>query len=104
MALHRISAVSEIPEGSSRAFTIGARSVLICHSSAGMFAVENMCSHAYALLEGGKIKGPYIFCPLHGVRFDLRNGSPNGNLTKKPLAVYSLEIVGEEVFADLPDD
>ena len=104
MARHRIAAVSEIPEGSSRAFTIGARSVLLCHSSAGMFAVENMCSHAYALLEGGKIKGPYIFCPLHGVRFDLRNGTPNGNLTKKPLAVYSLEIVGEEVFADLPDD
>ncbi len=78
--------------------------MLLCHSSAGMFAVENMCSHAYALLEGGKIKGPYIFCPLHGVRFDLRNGTPNGNLTKKPLAVYSLEIVGEEVFADLLDD
>ena len=104
MALHRIAAVSEIPEGSSRAFTIGARSVLLCHSSAGMFAVENMCSHAYALLEGGKIKGPYIFCPLHGVRFDLRNGTPNGNLTKKPLAVYSLGIVGEEVIVDLPDD
>lgn len=104
MALHRIAAVSEIPEGSSRAFTIGARSVLLCHSSAGMFAVENMCSHAYALLEGGKIKGPYIFCPLHGVRFDLRNGTPNGNLTKKPLAVYSIEIVDEDVFADIPDD
>jgi 3-phenylpropionate/trans-cinnamate dioxygenase ferredoxin subunit len=104
MARHRIAALADVPEGGNKAFDVAGKSVLLCRSSSGLFAAENMCSHAYALLEGGKVKGPYLFCPLHGVRFDLRTGLPSGNLTKKPITLYPAAIDGDEVFADLPDD
>ena len=68
-----------------------------------VYALENMCSHAYSLLEGGKVKGPYIFCPLHGVRFNLRDGTPSGNLTKKPITVYPTDVAGDDVYAEIPD-
>jgi 3-phenylpropionate/trans-cinnamate dioxygenase ferredoxin subunit len=103
MPLTRIAALDEVPEGGSKAFPLGARSVLVCRTSAGVFAVENMCSHAYALLEGGKVKGPHIFCPLHGMRFDLRTGAPNGQLTKKPLTCYPVTLVDGDVHAELPE-
>jgi 3-phenylpropionate/trans-cinnamate dioxygenase ferredoxin subunit len=96
-----IAALDDIPLGGNRAFDVGGRSVLVCRSAAGVFAVENMCSHAYALLEGGKVKGPYLFCPLHGVRFDLRTGAPNGALTKKSIAVYPVTVEDGMVVADL---
>lgn len=98
----RIAALDDVPEGGNRAFPVGDRSVLLCRTSAGVFAVENMCSHAYALLEGGKVKGPHIFCPLHGMRFDLRTGIPNGQLTKKPLTCYPVTLEDGAVFAELP--
>lgn len=104
MARHRIAALAEVPEGGNKAFDVAGKSVLLCRSSSGVFAAENMCSHAFAFLEGGKIKGPHIFCPLHGVRFDLRTGTPSGNLTKKSIAVYPVTIDGDDVFAELSDD
>jgi 3-phenylpropionate/trans-cinnamate dioxygenase ferredoxin subunit len=103
MARHRVASLDEVSEGGNKAFDVAGRSVLVCRSSAGLFAVENMCSHAFAHLEGGKVKGPHIFCPLHGVRFDMRTGAPNGNLTKKPIPVYRAEIEDGAVFVDLPD-
>lgn len=102
MARIRLAALDEVPENGNRAFAHGERSVLVCRSSAGVFAVENMCSHAYSALEGGKVKGPHLFCPLHGLRFDLRTGQPNGQLTKKPLTCYKAEVVDGHVEVELP--
>jgi 3-phenylpropionate/trans-cinnamate dioxygenase ferredoxin subunit len=104
MARHRIAALGEVPEGGNRAFDVEGRSILLCRSSAGVFAADNICSHAFSYLEGGRVKGVYLFCPLHGVRFDLRSGAPSGNLTKKSLSVYPVRVEGDEVFAELPDD
>lgn len=103
MARTRIAALDEVPDGGNKAFDVDGRSVLICRSSAGVFALENMCSHATASLEGGKLKGPFLFCPLHGMRIDVRNGTPSGQLTKKPVAVYSTSVEDGVVFAELPD-
>jgi 3-phenylpropionate/trans-cinnamate dioxygenase ferredoxin subunit len=100
----RIASLAEVPEGGNRAFAVGGKSVLLCRTSSGVFATENMCSHAFSYLEGGKMKGPYLFCPLHGVRFDLRSGTPSGNLTKRSIPVYPVSVEGTDVFAELPDD
>ena len=103
MARHRIASIDDVPYSSSKAFEVAGQSVLVCHTASGVFAIENMCSHARAVLEGGRVKGVYIFCPLHGVRFDLRNGEPSGTLTKKPITVYPSVVEDGAVYADLPD-
>lgn len=103
MAKQRIAALDDVPEGGNKAFDACGQSVLLCRTGAGVFAVENMCSHAFAHLEGGKVRGPHIFCPLHGVRFDMRTGAPNGTLTKKPIAVYPVSVENGEIVVDLPD-
>jgi len=102
MALTAIAALEDVPENGNRAFAVGDWSVLVCRSSAGVFAVENRCSHQMAALEGGKVKGPNLFCPLHGVRFDLRSGAPSGNLTKKPIIIFPTTVVDGVVHAELP--
>jgi 3-phenylpropionate/trans-cinnamate dioxygenase ferredoxin subunit len=103
MPRQRIAALAELPDTGNKAFDAGGRSVLLCRSAAGVFAVENMCSHQLAGLEGGKVKGVHIFCPLHGVRFDLRTGEPNGTLTRKPITVYPVSVEGDDVLVELPD-
>lgn len=103
MVRHQVAALNDVPVGGNKAFDVSGKSVLLCRSSSSVFAAENMCSHAYALLEGGKMKGAYLFCPLHGVRFDLRSGAPSGTLTKKSITVYQVSVEGDEVFVELPD-
>lgn len=87
-----VAALDDIPLGTNRAFDIEGRSVLIARTSHGVFAVENQCSHALQPLEGGKMKAVHIFCPLHGVRFDLRDGSPSGNTTRMSIRTWPVTI------------
>lgn len=80
---------------------VGDIEVLIVRTAAGLHAVENMCSHAYSKLDEGRIRGIHIFCPLHGLRFDLRDGKPSGKLTDKPIKAFHCEVVGDQVMVDL---
>jgi nitrite reductase/ring-hydroxylating ferredoxin subunit len=97
----RTVAIDELPETGNLPITVEGVDLLIVRSAAGVFAIENMCSHAYQRLEGGKVKGPHIFCPMHGVRFDMRNGCPAGNLTKQPIKVWHAEVADGWVMVDL---
>jgi 3-phenylpropionate/trans-cinnamate dioxygenase ferredoxin component len=88
-----IAADVDVPVGTNRAFDVNGESVLIARTTHGIFAIENRCSHAQQALEGGKMKAVHIFCPLHGVRFDMRNGCPSGTLTDKPIRTWPVSIV-----------
>ncbi len=101
MALEVVARLGDVPLKGSLAIRHGGETVLLVRSEAGVFAVENQCSHAYQELHGGKVKTVFIFCPLHGVRFDLRNGCPSGTLTDKPIKAWHCEVQGDEIAVDL---
>ncbi|OYY70306.1 Rieske (2Fe-2S) protein [Sphingomonas sp. 28-63-12] len=101
MAAVRVAALDDIAVGSNRAFDIAGQSVLIARTSFGLFAIENQCSHALQALEGGKMKAVHIFCPLHGVRFDMRDGCPTGTLTDKPIRTWPVRIADGDILVDL---
>lgn len=96
-----IAALADLAETGATPVQVAGRDLLVCRSAAGTFVIENMCSHQQAKLEGGKVRGPHIFCPLHGVRFDLRDGTPNGTLTRKPIAVFATSVRDDAVYAEL---
>ena len=83
MPLKRVATLGEIPDNGSLALKAGSENLLLVKSASGVFAIENMCSHAYQQLEGGKVRKVHIFCPMHGVRFDMRNGTPAGDLDRQ---------------------
>ena len=99
--LIRVTSLAELPENTNRAFEVRGVSVLVARTAVGLFAIENMCSHAYQPLEGARMKAVHITCPLHGVRFDMRNGCPAGNLTDKPIRTWPVSVVDGEVMIDM---
>ena len=88
-----IASLDDIKQNSNRAFDVAGRSVLICHTASGVYAVENLCSHQASPLEGGKVKAHYLFCPLHGARFDMRDGSTKGKLTQTSIATFETRVL-----------
>ncbi len=90
--------LDDIAENESKAFDITGRSILVCNTKDGIFAVENRCSHQLHTLEGGKIRSCYIFCPLHGQRFNLKNGMPIGKLTDKPVQTYPVKAEAGKIY------
>ncbi len=92
--------VSEIGDNQSKAYKFGEIEILVCNTKEGYFAVENQCSHQLQALEGGRIRGCYIFCPLHGQRFNLKNGTPIGQLTDKPIRTFAVRIEDDRIFVN----
>lgn len=100
MAFERIATLAEVPEGESREFDHAGRKVLIARAPMGIYAVGAICSHQQQPLEGGKMKACFLFCPLHGVRFDLRDGKPAGTLTDQPIPTWPVKIESDEIYVD----
>lgn len=98
VGFHRAPLEGELAEGEGRALVIAGVDVLLCRTREGYFAVANRCSHQMSPLAGGKIRGCYIFCPLHGARFDLRDGKPIGQITDKYLTTFDLRLANGAVY------
>jgi 3-phenylpropionate/trans-cinnamate dioxygenase ferredoxin subunit len=69
-----VTAASEFAPGSLRAFDVAGHEILICRAGDSYFALENRCSHTHAPLTAARIRGDCIVCPVHGARFQLRDG------------------------------
>jgi nitrite reductase/ring-hydroxylating ferredoxin subunit len=87
--------LDDVPEQGNKAFDVDGVSVLICRSAGQLYAVENRCSHNQSALEGGKVRGHALFCPVHGARFDLRDGSTAGALTKTSIRTFAIEATAD---------
>ena len=72
--------------------------VLLVHAKDGIFhAVDNICTHAYAQLDEGRLRGNRVICPLHGASFDIRTGAVLGAPATAPLASYPVRIAGDHI-------
>ena len=99
---HPAFADADLANNDSRAVTLNGSKVLVCRAGGELYAVENRCTHQEAELEGGRIRGCFISCPLHGVRFDLRDGSPMGQLTREALPTYEVRVVDGMIEVAVP--
>lgn len=89
---HRAFPAAELAPNSSKAIEIAGVDVLVCNAGGTFYAIVNQCTHQASKLEGGRIRNCFISCPLHGARFDLRDGSTKGELTKVPVKTFQTRV------------
>ncbi len=87
----------DISAGQYLAFTINNRAILVCNYQGAFYAIEDKCSHAPAKLNGGKFKDCVISCPLHGAKFDVRDGSAQGKPAFTGITQFDLKCINNEI-------
>ena len=92
-----LAQASEIAPGKNKAFERDGHDVLVCNVNGEFFAVTNRCSHAEEKLEGGRLRGHCVVCPLHGARFDLRDGKHLTPPAWMGISTYPLRVVDDRV-------
>jgi 3-phenylpropionate/trans-cinnamate dioxygenase ferredoxin subunit len=94
-----VASVHDIEEGTAKTFTVNGELIAIVRCAGQFYAINNICSHAYAELAEGEIDSDEctIECPLHGSLFSLETGRPRTLPAVTPVATYSLQIVGDEI-------
>ena len=95
MALAQFAPVvklEELPRHGMRAFVIDGREIVICRTSAGVFVLDNVCTHAYARLSEGRLRRERLVCPLHGASFAVRAGRVLGPPAETPLTAHAVRL------------
>ena len=90
-------ALSELAEGKMQMCTAGGREIVVCRSKEGIFALDNICTHAYARLNEGRLRGTRLICPLHGAAFDIRDGRALGAPASRPLAIHRVTVIDDRI-------
>lgn len=93
---------AELPPGQMRCVDVSGVPALLVHAKDGIYAVNNICSHGYARLDEGRLRGHRLICPLHGAGFDVRTGAAIGAPAKTPLPSYPVRIVNGRIEVQIP--
>ena len=98
LAYVRVLPLSELPPGAMRCVEADGVPVLVVHGKDGaLHAVHNVCTHAYARMDEGRLRGHRVICPLHGASFDVRTGAVLGAPATVPLASYLVRIADDHI-------
>lgn len=68
-----------------------------------IYAINDKCTHEDTPLSDGWFEDCFVECPLHGSRFDLRTGEPDGFPATEPVHTYKIEVVHGVVRVDISD-
>lgn len=71
--------------------------IAIFRVSNQIYATDNICTHASALLSDGFLEGNEIECPLHFGRFDIRTGEGLCAPITCNLKTYKTRVVHDDI-------
>ena len=84
--------VTQIPPGEGRLFRVGRLVVAVFRTRGdALFATEAWCPHQGGSLADGIVADGKVVCPLHGYRFSLASGQPEGH-SCGVLATYDVQL------------
>jgi 3-phenylpropionate/trans-cinnamate dioxygenase ferredoxin component len=117
-----IGRTNDLSDGTMVRVYIERKDVVLARVDGKYYAAAGRCPHMRGFLSRGKLKGTVVTCPVHGSRFDLRDGrvvrwvegsgyksligkfmSAMGIAAKeeKPLAVYEVKVDGDRIMAKI---
>jgi 3-phenylpropionate/trans-cinnamate dioxygenase ferredoxin component len=100
----RVCALGDLEEDLPLRVEVDGVPVSVVATGGEVFAINDICSHANVSLSEGEVDDCQIECWLHGSRFDLRTGKPSGPPATRPVAVYPVKIVGDDVLVSVTQE
>ena len=77
--------------------SVGTQKVGIYDVDGALYAVEDICPHAAALLTQGFAEGCEVECPLHNAVFDVSSGKHLRGEPCRDLKTFPVRVVGQEI-------
>ena len=92
-----VIAQSELADGEMYTCEVDGVDVLLCRVDGEYYAVVDHCSHATQKLSTGRLRGFEVTCPLHGARFDVRDGRCLAAPASQPIKTIPVTLEGGKV-------
>ncbi len=97
----RVARVEELRKNEATAFKINDVELAVYRLDDGCYAMNDICTHAFAHLSSGFIEGDIVECPLHQARFEIRTGKSLDDIAPEDITTYEVKVENGEVFVRL---
>jgi 3-phenylpropionate/trans-cinnamate dioxygenase ferredoxin subunit len=97
----KVCSLSQLEDESAIGVEVGAEAVCVARSNGQIYALRDVCSHADIPLSEGEVDEGTVECWLHGSRFDLSTGMPDGLPANRPVPTYPVKVDGDDVLISL---
>jgi 3-phenylpropionate/trans-cinnamate dioxygenase ferredoxin subunit len=98
---HEVAAADALTDDEPLGVKVGDKEIGLFRVAGKVYALEDICPHAYALLSSGFVDGETVECPLHQACFHIPTGKCTNPPADRDLAVYPVRIEGNKVFVQV---
>jgi naphthalene 1,2-dioxygenase system ferredoxin subunit len=92
-----VAQLSKLGVGEILGVEIGQKSIALYNVNGEIYATDNICTHAFAMLSDGWLDGDCIECPLHAGRFEVKTGKALGPPVEEDIKVYKVRVAGDDI-------
>lgn len=102
----KVCQASDVAAGAMKSVEPNGVPVLIARVGERFFAVGDVCSHARSRLSDGYLREGEcaVECPTHNAVFSLETGDALEFPADEPIPTYEIELDGNDLYINLPDD
>ncbi|MCH8107629.1 MAG: non-heme iron oxygenase ferredoxin subunit [Chloroflexi bacterium] len=93
----KVADVGELAAGDVKVVEVGSDQILLVNVDGTIYALDDICSHAYASLSEGDLAGEEIECPLHGSAFNVITGEALTPPADENIRTFEVRIDGQDV-------
>ena len=80
---------------------LGRKVALFKVADGSIHALDDVCSHEYALLSQGEVWDEEVWCPKHGSHFNIRTGAVTGFPATEPVRSYPTKIEDGFIYVNM---
>ena len=91
---YRVASTGEIDDDDVRHVVVDGHPVGLYRVEGKYYAIDDICTHAFAMLSEGFLEDFSIECPLHQGRFDIRNGKALDGPVSDDVTSYPVKVEG----------
>ena len=93
----KVAARSALSEGAMVGVEAGDLQIALYNVDGEIYATDNTCTHAFAMLTDGFLDGDIIECPLHGGCFKVQTGEGQGAPITEDIKTYPVRVVDDAI-------
>ena len=93
----KVASLSALAVGQMIGVEVDDMPIAVYNVDGEIFATDNLCTHAFAMLTDGVLDGDIIECPLHGGCFKVKTGEGMGPPVPCNLKTYPTRVVGDAI-------
>ena len=100
---HLAAEVGDVEDDVPSLVEVGERQIALCRVGDDFYAIDNICTHAFACFTDGFVEGDQVECPLHQARFHIPTGKAMTAPAEEDLRTYPVKREGDTLFVKVEE-